>query len=106
MLRAIGQLKKFGYDTYGDYTCFRLNCNLLTEDVEELNESFHNATFMKIGKGLTRVEGAMHHEFFMSCFRPELAIAMKKFKVRKAQMELVHMQHSQNELANADPLPF
>ena len=106
MLRAIGQLKKFGYDTYGDYTCFRLNCKLLPEDFTELNESFHNATFDVIGKGLTRVEGAMHHEFFMSCFKPELAIAMKRFKVRKAQMELVHMQYSQDELANADPLPF
>lgn len=72
-------MRNFGTQFFGQFTAFRLNCKMTTAQRNDMRESYPMISFDEIGKGLTRVEGALEHIHYQE-FKMHLAVTLAKYK--------------------------
>jgi len=86
---------KFGITFLGKHTIIKMNCKLTTLERTSLAEAYsEDLTIYEIGKGLTRIEGCMHHMLYQSSFSYEYKLAVKRSKVSFAMLEVQQLQES------------
>ena len=90
---------KFGTQFFGQFTAFRLNCKMTTAQRNDMQESYPMISFDRIGKGLTRVEGALEHVHYHE-FKMHLAVSLAKYKAIVAYKYAQELQNNLEDYAN------
>ena len=84
-------MKPFGLQHFGNFTAFRLNCKISEAQRISLKDVYPDIQIRPIGKGLTRIEGALHYRAYDE-FHLHLEIAMADYKADKAVEKLYNLQ--------------
>lgn len=82
-------MQNFGYHPFGNMVALKLNVKLLAHHRDMIAERFEHVQCWKIGKGLSRIEGAMPYDHVYA------------FRLMLEQMKLEHQAHVIQEKLDA-----
>ena len=93
----------FGTMKLGKQICIKINAKLSEKESKEFQDAYPDLLIKPIGKGLTRIEGAISPLLWNECCAWELKLACKRSKRERLDAEIIQMEEAMDHVyARAD----